>query len=138
MLTADRPTEVLSAAASQAQPATDRLRLYQQQLSQLAATTQVDLVRVTEQHVQQTSRTARALADEVTRATVADTEKNLRQQEETKQNSRDAFKQEAQRAAAGADGAAGKPGGQSGPASGPTTMKGAASQDNNKAQAPVR
>ena len=142
MLTAEHPTEALSAAASQAQPATDRLRVYRQQLSQLAATTQVDLVRVTEQHVQQTSRTARALADDVTRAMVEDTEKNLRQQEEAVQDARDAFKQEAQRSTAGADGAAGKPGGpsggQSGPANGTNGMKGAASQDNPKAQVPMR
>ncbi|MDY0976554.1 TIGR01841 family phasin [Massilia sp. CFBP9012] len=104
MLSADRPTDALSAAASRAQPATDKLRAYQQQLSQLAATTQVDLTRASEQHVQETSRTARALASEVTRASAEEADKSLRQQEETVKNSRDAFLQEAQRGASiGAD-----------------------------------
>lgn len=97
MLTTERPTDALSAAASRAQPATDKLRSYQQQLSQLAASTQVDLSRVTEQHVQETSRTARALADEVTRVSVEETDKSLRQQEETMKTSREAFQQEAER-----------------------------------------
>src|SRR3982751_6083980 len=56
MVTAERPSDALSAVAARAQPGTDKLREYQQQLSQLAATTQVDLGRVTEHHVQETSR----------------------------------------------------------------------------------
>ncbi|MEW6760881.1 MAG: phasin family protein [Pseudomonadota bacterium] len=99
MLTVDRPADALSAAASRAQPATDRLRAYQQQLSQLAASTQVDLTRASEQHVQETSRTARALADEVTRVSAEETDKSLRQQEETMKNSRESFMQEAERGA---------------------------------------
>jgi len=98
MMTMERPTEAMSAAASRAQPATDKLRAYQQQLSQLAADTQVDLTRVTEQHVQDTSRTARALADEVTRVAVEETDKNVRQQEEAIKNFRDPFKQDGARA----------------------------------------
>ncbi|MDY0960633.1 TIGR01841 family phasin [Massilia sp. CFBP9026] len=124
MLSADRPTDALSAAASRAQPATDKLRSYQQELSQLAATAQVDLTRASEQHVQETSRTARALASEVTRASAEEADKSLRQQEETVKNSRDAFLQEAQRGASiGADylnqlqgeAAGAKPDGQAGP-----------------------
>lgn len=99
MLSADRPADAMSAAASRAQPATDRLRGYQQQLSQLATTTRVDLTRASEQHVQATSRTARALASDVTRASAEEADKSLRQQEETVKNSRDAFLQEAQRGA---------------------------------------
>jgi phasin family protein len=98
MMTMERPTEAMSAAASRAQPATDKLRAYQQQLSQLAADTQVDLTRVTEQHVQDTSRTARALADEVTRVAIEETDKNMRQQEEAIKNFRDPFKQDGARA----------------------------------------
>lgn len=123
MLSTERPTDALSAAASRAQPATDKLRSYQQQLSQLAAATQVDLTRVAEQHGEETSRTARALADEVTRVTVEETDKRLRQQEDTMKASRDAFKQEAERGArtgaqfhgnlqSGTDGAGAKPDGQ--------------------------
>jgi hypothetical protein len=98
MMTMERPTEAMSAAASCAQPATEKLRAYQQQLSQLAADTQVDLTRVTEQHVQDTSRTARALAEEVTRVAVEETDKNVRQQEEAIKNFRDPFKQDGARA----------------------------------------
>jgi len=104
MLNTGRPTDALSAAASGAGPSTEKLRSYQQQLSQLAASTQVDLTRVSEQHVQETSRTARALADEVTRASSEETDKHLRQQEDTMKTSRDAFKQQAERSAnAGAE-----------------------------------
>ena len=141
MLTADRPADALSAAASRAQPATDRLRSYQQQLSQLAATTQVDLTRASEQHVQETSRTARALASEVTRVSAEEADKNLRQQEETVKTSRDAFLQEAQRGAnIGADylnqlqGEAGgaQPDGQAGPPRAPGNQVG------NSAASPLR
>jgi phasin family protein len=123
MLAAGRPADALSAAAAGAQPGTDKLRAYQQQLSQLAAATQVDLSRVTEQHVQETSRTARALADDVTRAATEETEKNVRRQEESIKNSRDAFMQAAERGGrfqeqdnlhASANGAGGKPDGQAG------------------------
>jgi len=147
MLTADRPTDALSAAASRAQPAADRLRAYQQQLSQLAATTQVDLTRASEQHVQETSRTARALASEVTRVSAEEADKSLRQQEETVKNSRDAFLQEAQRgvnvgagylnnlqgAAAGA-----KPDGQAGAPRNPGNQQGGNGQAGNKAASPPR
>jgi phasin family protein len=94
LMTPERPSDAMSAAASRAQPAADKLRAYQQQLSRLAASAQVELARVTEQHVQQTSRTAHALADEVTRAASEETEKNMRQQEETLKNFRDPFKQD--------------------------------------------
>ena len=97
MLTAERPSEALSAAAARAQPGTDKLREYQQQLSQLAAATQVDLSRVTEQHVQETSRTARALVDDVSRTAAEETAKGLRQREDTIKMSRDAFTKAAER-----------------------------------------
>jgi phasin family protein len=146
MLTTERPTDALSAAASRAQPATDKLRSYQQQLSQLAASTQVDLSRVTEQHVQETSRTARALADEVTRVSVEETDKSLRQQEETMKTSREAFQQEAERGIkagtqflgslqSSADGAGAKPDGQ---ARQPGNMQGGNSQAGSKGAVPTR
>jgi phasin family protein len=99
LMTNDRPNEALAAAASRAQPATEKLRAYQQHLSRLAAATQVELSRVAEQHVQETSRTARALADEVTRAASEETDRNMRQQEEALKNFRDPFKQEDTRGA---------------------------------------
>ncbi|MCS0581485.1 phasin family protein [Massilia pinisoli] len=94
LLTAERPTDAVSVAAAQAHPASEKLRAYQQHLSQLVASTQVDLTRVAEQHVQETSRTARALADDVTRAATEETDKSLRQQEDAIKNFRDPFKQE--------------------------------------------
>jgi len=143
MLAAGRPTDALSAAAAGAQPGTDKLRAYHQQLSELAAATQVDLSRVTEQHVKETSRTARALADDVTRATAEETDKNLRQQEESVRNSRDAFRKEAERGArigaefhgyekSSTDGAGAKPDGQAGPASFPGNVQGGPTQAGNR------
>jgi phasin family protein len=92
VVSADRQADVLGAAASRAQPASDKLRAYQQHITRLAADTQVDLARVTEQHVQNTSRTARALADEVARDATEQTERGLRAQQETIQQFSDPFK----------------------------------------------
>ena len=55
------------------------------------ADTQVDMARVAEQHVQETSRTARQLADEVARVTSQETEQHLRNQQEALRNFRDPF-----------------------------------------------
>ena len=96
-LTAERPTEAISAAASHAQPATDTLRAYRQHLSQIASTAQVDLTQVAERHAPETSRTARALADDVTRAAVEETNKAMRQQEDILKNYRDPFEQDGAR-----------------------------------------
>ncbi len=93
LLTADRQTDVISAAASRAQPATDKLRAYQQHISRVAADAQVQLARVTEQHVQETSRTARALADEVQRVASEETERNVRNQQESMRKFTDPFAQ---------------------------------------------
>jgi phasin family protein len=93
MLTADRQTDVISAAASRAQPATEKLRAYQQHISRVAADAQVQLARVTEQHVQETSRTARQLADEVQRTASEETERNMRSQQETMRKFSDPFMQ---------------------------------------------
>jgi hypothetical protein len=73
------------------QPATDKLRAYQQHLTRLAADTQVEIARVTEQHIQNTSRTARALADEVARDANEQTERGLRAQQETLRQFADPF-----------------------------------------------
>jgi phasin family protein len=91
MLTADRQTDMLSAAASRAQPITDKLRAYHQHISRLAADAQVDMARVTEQYVQNTSRTARTLADEVARTATEETERGLRAQQETVRRFADPF-----------------------------------------------
>ena len=93
LLTADRQTDIISAAASRAQPATDKLRAYQQHISRVAADAQVQLARVTEQHVQETTRTARQLADEVQRVASEETERNMRSQQETMRKFSDPFMQ---------------------------------------------
>lgn len=95
LLTANRATDAISGAASRAQPVSEKLRAYQQHISRVAADAQVDMARVTEQHVQHTSRTARALADEVKRAATEETEQSKRQQEESVKNFRDPFEQSA-------------------------------------------
>ncbi|MGJ9417427.1 phasin family protein [Massilia sp. CMS3.1] len=92
ILTADRQSEVLSAAASRAQPATEKLRAYQQHISRVAADAQVELARVTEQHVQKTTQTARQLADEVSRNATEETQRGLRQGQDTLQRFVDPFK----------------------------------------------
>ena len=91
VLSADRQTELLSAATSRTQPATEKLRAYQQHIARLAADSQAELARVTEQHVQNTSRTARALADEVARDATEQTERGLRAQQETVRQFSDPF-----------------------------------------------
>jgi phasin family protein len=91
LLSADRQTELLTAASARAQPATEKLRAYQQHISRLAADSQVELARVTEQHVQNTTRTARALVDEVARTAAEETERNIRNQQEAMRNAADPF-----------------------------------------------
>lgn len=103
LLTADRQTDVISAAASRAQPATEKLRAYQQHISRVAADAQVDLARVTEQHVQETTRTARQLADEVARVASEETERSMRTQQETMRKFTDPFTQDGARRGNGAE-----------------------------------
>jgi phasin family protein len=98
VLSVDRQSDLLSAATARAQPTGDKLRAYQQHITRLAADAQVELARVTEQHVQNTSRTARALADEVARDATEQTERGLRAQQETVRQYADPFAAQAGRA----------------------------------------
>jgi phasin family protein len=91
VITSHRPTEAFAAAASHAQPAAEKLRAYQQHLSRIAADTHVDLSKVAEEHVQETSRTAKALADEVARVTSEETEKTLRNHQDAVEKFSDPF-----------------------------------------------
>jgi phasin family protein len=91
IITAQRPTEAFAAAASHAQPAAEKLRAYQQHLSRIAADTQVDLSNVAEEHVAETSRTAKALADEVQRVASEETEKTMRHQQDAVRQFTDPF-----------------------------------------------
>lgn len=93
LLTNDHPSEILSTAASRAQPAAEKLRAYQQHISRVVADSQVDLSRVAEQHVAETSRTARTLASEVARVASEETQKSIRTHEDTLKNFRDPFQE---------------------------------------------
>ena len=91
LLTVERVEEAYQVAAASGQPAAEHLRKYQQQLSRLAADTQVELANVAEQHVNETSRTAKALAEEVARTASEETEKNVRKQQEAMQRIAEPF-----------------------------------------------
>ena len=91
LITVDRPEDAFRVAAASGQPATEQLRVYQQQLSRVAADAQVQFASVAEQHVSETSRTAKALAEEVARTASEETEKNLRKQQETMQRIAEPF-----------------------------------------------
>jgi phasin family protein len=118
VLSAERQTELISAAAARAQPTTDKLRAYQQHITRLAADAQVELSRVTEQHVQTTARTARALADEVARDATEQTERGLRAQQETVRQFADPFARTGNGAAAPSQAGDGAPGAGTGKESG--------------------
>lgn len=80
IMVARDPYEAISIAAGQAQPAAEKIRAYQQHLTNIAARTQVDLAKTAESHVPNASRTAAAVADEVARKATEETEKvTLRQ-----------------------------------------------------------
>ena len=95
--TQSRPTDAISAVSARAQPTAEKLRAYQQHLSRVAADAQVEFARVTEQHVENTTRTAKALADEVQRVATEETERGMRNQQETMRNFTDPFKEITQR-----------------------------------------
>ena len=91
MLTANEPTEAISAAASRAQPTAEKLRAYQQHLSRLAADSQVDLARITEEHVPKTSSTAKKLAEDVARTATEETQHSMDKHQEAMRNFSDPF-----------------------------------------------
>lgn len=74
------PYDALSVAASQVPPTAERIRAYQQQLTDIAARTQVELAKTAETHVPETSRTASAVADEVARRAAEETQKATQRQ----------------------------------------------------------
>lgn len=92
-----RPADAISAVSARAQPTAEKLRAYQQHLSRVAADAQVDLARVNEEHVQETTRTAKALADEVKRVATEETERSMHAHQETMRNFTDPFTEMAQR-----------------------------------------
>lgn len=91
LLTSKEPNDLISVAAARSQPALEKLRVYQQHISRVAADSQVDFARVTQQHVQETTRTARQLADQVERTATEETNRSMQRQEESLKNFRDPF-----------------------------------------------
>lgn len=91
LLTTNNPNDMISVTAGRAQPASEKLRAYQQHVSRVAADSQVEVARVTEQHVQETSRTARDLAEEVARTAAEEKDRTKRHQEESLKSFRDPF-----------------------------------------------
>ena len=73
-------TEYLSVAASQVQPVAEKVRAYQQHLSNIAAGVQVELSKTAETHVPETTRTAAAVAEEVVRRGAEETDKATQRQ----------------------------------------------------------
>lgn len=134
VIIAHRPTEALAAAAAHAQPTAEKLRAYQQHLSRIAADTHVDLSKVAEEHVQETSRTAKALADEVARLTSEEAEKNLRSHQDAVEKFTDPFRSDGARQASSNDGRAS----QNGSDSREANLQGQATQAQTAAQAAVQ
>lgn len=80
LLAAEDATDFISIAASQAQPGAEKVRAYQQHLTNIAAGTQVELAKAAEEHIPETTRTAAALAEEVARKANEETEKVTQRQ----------------------------------------------------------
>jgi phasin family protein len=80
VLSAKDPTEVLSVIAGQAQPNAEKVRAYQQHLTDIAANTQVDLIKSAENHIPEASRTAQDMAKEVQRKAAEETEQVTQRQ----------------------------------------------------------
>lgn len=80
VIESNTPVEYLSVAAAQIQPVAEKIRAYQQNLSNIAAGLQVELSKTTEAHVPETTRTAAAVAEEVVRRGAEETEKVTQRQ----------------------------------------------------------
>lgn len=91
LLTVERAEDMFQVVATAGQPAAEQLRKYQQQVSRLAADTQVELANVAERHVNETNRTAKGLAEEVARTASEEAEKNVRKQQEAMQRIAEPF-----------------------------------------------
>jgi phasin family protein len=83
VLSAKDPHEALSIIAGQTQPNIEKVRAYQQHLRDIAAGTQVELVKTAEVYIPQTARTAEELAGEVARRASEETEKATQRQRAT-------------------------------------------------------
>jgi phasin family protein len=91
LLKAEHQSDVVGASIARAQPASEKLRTYGQHITRMAAETQADLARVAERHVQEATRIARAMVDEVQRATAEETERGVHRQQEAMRKFVDPF-----------------------------------------------
>jgi phasin family protein len=80
VMTAQDPMEAISIASGQIQPTAEKVRAYQQHLTNIAAGTQVEMTKTAESRVPETTRTATAVADEVTRRVTEETQKATERQ----------------------------------------------------------
>lgn len=72
--------ELASAATTQTHPTTEKLRNYQQRLTNLVANANVEMTRTAESHLPDASRTAAAVADELVRRASEEAEKATQRQ----------------------------------------------------------
>ena len=93
ILSTDHPAPLIDAAASRALPASEKLRAYHQQLSRLAADSQVAMARISEEHVPKTSSTAKKLAEDVARTAAEETQRSMEKQKESMRSFTDPFAQ---------------------------------------------
>lgn len=91
IFSSNHPSGVFNATASSARPVAEKLRAYQQQLSRLAADSQVEVARITEEHVPKTSSTAKKLAEDVARSATEETQRGMEKQKEAMRNFTDPF-----------------------------------------------
>lgn len=75
LMAARDPYEVVSVALTHAKPAAEKARAYQMHLANIAAQSQVEMVKSAETHLPNTARTASAVADEIARLSAEETEK---------------------------------------------------------------
>ncbi len=80
VLSARDPLEALSVVTGQVQPNTEKLRAYQQHLTNIAAGTQVELAKTAESRIPETTRTATGVVDEVARQASEETQKATERQ----------------------------------------------------------
>lgn len=80
LMSAKDPTEFASVVGTQIQPVAEKLRNYQQRLSNLIANANAELTRTAETHMPEASRTAAAVADELVRTATEETEKATQRQ----------------------------------------------------------
>jgi phasin family protein len=80
LMSAKDPAEFASVASTQIHPVTEKLRNYQQRLSNVIASANVEMTRTAESHMPEASRTAAAVADELVRTASEEAEKATQRQ----------------------------------------------------------